>query len=316
MPTPMSKEGNDRPTWPALPYADWKAARDTLHMWAQIVGKVRLEQTPWQNHSWHVPLYVTARGLTTSTIPHGERIFEIEFDFLDHLLRINTGEGMTRTMPLAPRSVADFYRQFMAELAELGLPVRIRTRPNEVLDAIPFDQDEVHASYDPDAANRFWRILAQSERVFRQFRSGFVGKASPIHLFWGALDLASTRFSGKTAPSHPGGIPNCPDWVTREAYSHEVSSCGFWPGAEPMPEPVFYAYAYPEPPGFKAAPVRPAEARYDTAFGEFVLPYDAVRRAPAPDAALLEFLETTYAAAADLGKWDRAALERTPGRPR
>jgi hypothetical protein len=311
----MPVEGNDNPTWPELPYPDWKDAHDTLHMWTQIVGKVRMEQTPWQNHSWHVPLYVTARGLTTSTIPYGERIFEIEFDFIDHLLRINTGEGMTKTMRLEPRSVADFYREFMAELGELGLQVRIQTRPNELPDSIPFDQDQVHSSYDPAAANRFWRILAQSERVFRQFRSGFVGKASPIHLFWGAMDLATTRFSGARAPQHPGGIPNLADWVTREAYSHQVSSCGFWPGAEPMPYPVFYAYAYPEPPGFKSAAIRPAEASYNSTFGEFVLPYDAVRRAPSPDAALLEFLETTYAAAADLGKWDRAALERTPGRP-
>jgi hypothetical protein len=316
MSTSMAAGNGDGAAWPPLPYAEWQDTCRTLHLWTQIVGKVRMEQTPWQNHSWHVPLYLTARGLTTSTIPYGERVFEIEFDFIDHLLRIVTGEGKSRSMRLAPRSVASFYRQFFGEMDGLGLRTRIRPMPNEVVDAIPFDQDEVHGSYDAEYANRFWRVLAQTERVLRQFRSGFMGKASPIHLFWGSLDLASTRFSGATAPPHPGGVPNCPDWVTRDAYSHQVSSCGFWPGAEVMPEPVFYAYAYPEPPGYKTAPVRPAQARYEPAFGEFVLPYDAVRGAASPDAALLEFLDSTYTAAADLGKWNRAALERPPGPPR
>ncbi|MFL6672836.1 MAG: DUF5996 family protein [Massilia sp.] len=304
----------DNEVWPALPYAEWKDTRDTLHMWTQIVGKVRLVQTPWLNHSWHAPLYLTARGLTTSTIPHGTRVFAIDFDFVEHLLRIATGDGMSATLRLEPRSVADFYRAFFAELDKLGLPVRIHATPNEVVDAIPFEQDEQHASYDKAYANRFWRVLLQGERVLRQFRAGFIGKASPVHFFWGSFDLATTRFSGAEAPPHPGGAPNCPDWVMREAYSHEVSSCGFWPGAEVMPDPVFYSYSYPEAPGFRTAAVGPPDAKYEAAFGEFVLPYDAVRSARSPDAALLEFLESTYAAAADLGHWNRSALERNLAR--
>ena len=307
---PSSGNAAGSSAWPALPYSEWKETRDTLHLWCQIVGKIRLVQSPWINHSWHATFYLTARGITTSPIPYGARIFELEFDFIDHLLRISTNDGAARTMALKPRTVANFYEELFAHMADLGLPVRIHTTPNEILDAIPFEQDTVHASYDAEQANRFWQVLLQAQRVLREFRSGFIGKCSPVHLFWGALDLAVTRFSGAEAPQHPGGVPNCPDWVTREAYSHQVSSCGFWPGSDAMPYPVFYSYAYPEPPGFKTAPVRPHQALYEGTFGEFILPYEAMRQAPAPDEMLLEFLQSTYAAAADLGKWNRKALER------
>ena len=296
--------------WPTLPLAEWQDTYATLHMWTQIVGKVRLIQTPWVNHSWHVPLYVTTRGLTTSPIPHGTRTFEIAFDFVDHRLVVTTSDGTSRTLALAPRAVADFYRELMAALAELDVPVRIHAKPNEVDPAIPFAQDREHHAYDPEYANRFWRILVQTDRVMRTFRACFLGKCSPIHFFWGSFDLALTRFSGRTAPPHPGGVPNLPDWVAREAYSHEVSSCGFWPGGGPLPMPVFYAYAYPEPPGFAAARVRPAHASYNGDLHEFVLPYDAVRTAADPDEAQLAFLQSTYEAAADDAHWDRAALER------
>ncbi|MDB5919717.1 MAG: hypothetical protein JWR40_3951 [Massilia sp.] len=300
--------------WPALPYSEWKDTCATLHMWSQIVGKIRLVRSPWINHGWHATFYLTARGMTTSPIAFGHRVVGLEFDFIDHVLRINTNDGATRTMALEARPVADFYNELLAHMAGLGLPVHIHASPNEVLVAIPFAQDTVHACYDGEQANRFWRLLLQAERVFTQFRSRFIGKCSPVHLFWGALDLAVTRFSGAVAPPHPGGIPNCPDWVMREAYSHEVISCGFWPGNDAMPYPLFYAYAYPEPAGLKAASVRPANAFYDTTFGEFILPYEEVRMAPSPDDMLLEFLQSTYDAAADLGKWNRAALERH-GRP-
>ncbi len=303
------------PAWPDLPFEAWKQTYATLHMWTQIVGKIRLVQSPWLNHSWHVPLYVSARGLTSSSIPYGSRCFDIEFDFIDHRLRIRTSDGMTRSMALQPRSVADFHRELFAHLAELGLAVRINTTPNEIADALPFEQDHLHASYDGEYARRFWQILLQLDRVFKQFRSGFIGKSSPVHFFWGAFDLAVTRFSGAEAPAHPGGIPNCPDWVMREAYSHEVSSCGFWPGSDALPYPAFYAYAYPEPPGYSEAQVRPARAAYDNTLHEFILPYDAVRQASSPDTALLDFLQSTYEAAADLGKWPRAALERSSSFP-
>jgi len=283
-------------------------------MWTQIVGKIRLVRTPWINHSWHVTLYVTSRGLTTSPIPHGGRAFQIEFDFIDHRLLIQTSDGAVRTLALRPRSVADFYRELFATLAELGLAVTIHPMPNEVADAIPFDQDEQHASYDAEYANRCWRVLMQTDRVLKEFRSRFVGKCSPVHFFWGAFDLAVTRFSGRPAPAHPGGVPHFPDWVAREAYSHEVSSCGFWPGGGPLPQPVFYAYAYPEREGFSRAVVRPAGARYDTTLREFVLPYDDVRQAASPDEVLLEFVQTTHEAAANLARWDRAALERPSNR--
>ena len=297
--------------WPVLAHDEWRDTQATLHRWTQIVGKIRLVQTPWVNHSWHVPLYLTARGLTTTPMPHGSRTFEIAFDFIDHRLRIDTSDGRTETLELAPRAVADFYQDLFARLETLGLGVSIRTMPNEIPDALPLDQDRTHASYDAEQVTRFWHALARADQVLKVFRSRFIGKCSPVHFFWGSFDLAVTRFSGRRAPPHPGGIPNLPDWVAREAYSHEVSSCGFWPGGEAMPYPVFYSYAYPEPQGFKSASVGTVGARYDSAFGEFVLPYDDVRKSASGEAMLLEFLQSTYEAAADLGGWDRAALEQT-----
>jgi len=295
--------------WPALPFAEWKDTAITLHMWTQIVGKIRLTLTPWTNHSWHVTLYVTARGLTTSPIPHGSSTFEIRFDFIDHQLRILKSDGAGRTIELKPRSVAEFYRAVMKTLSDLSLPVTINTMPNEIADPVPFDQDEEHHSYDREYANRFWRVLVQSDRVFKEFRSCFCGKCSPVHFFWGSFDLAVTRFSGRPAPPHPGGIPHLPDAITREAYSQEVSSLGFWPGNAAMPTPVFYSYAYPEPPGFSEAKVRPDAAFYESKLREFILPYDAVRNAEQPDKALLDFAHSAYDAASQLGKWDRDALE-------
>ena len=307
MTTPAAQNSE---TWPPLPLEAWRDTYATLHRWIQIVGKIRLAQSPWVNHSWHVTLYVTATGLTTSAIPHGERTFQIDFDLVDHELIIRSSDGRAGGFALEPQSVASFYARLMAELARLELPVRIYPRPNEIPDPVRFDQDEVHCAYDRASANRYWRILVQSDRVFNVFRARFIGKCSAVHLFWGALDLAVTRFSGRSAPDHPGGIPNLPDWVTREAYSHEVASCGFWPGGGSIAYPVFYAYAYPAPAGFATAKVEPVEAFYSQDYGEFVLPYDVVRRSPSPDATLLEFLQTTYEAAADLGKWDRESLER------
>jgi hypothetical protein len=297
-------------SWPPLPYEEWKDTRATLHLWTQIVGKIRLVQTLWTNHSWHVVLYVTSRGLTTSPIPYGSRTFEIIFDFIDHELRIETGEGAVETLQLVPRTVADFYQEVFGRLRVLGIDISIRTMPSEIPDAIPFDVDREHGTYVAEHATRFWRALSQADRVLKDFRSRFVGKSSPVHFFWGGFDLAVTRFSGRRAPPHPGGVPNMPDWVAREAYSHEVISCGFWPGGEAMPQPTFYAYAYPEPEGFKTAPVGPAAAHYNAELGEFLLGYDEVRRAVSPDAALLEFVQSTYEAAADGAGWDRAALER------
>ncbi|HKT61122.1 MAG TPA: DUF5996 family protein [Gemmatimonadales bacterium] len=295
--------------WPPLPYAEWHDTQATLHLWTQIVGKIRLAQTPWTNHSWHVPLYVTSRGLTTSPIPYGERTFEIDFDFLQQVLRIQTSDGATETLALAPRTVADFYHELFQRLRALGLDVSIRTAPCEIPEAIPFETDREHGTYVAEQATRFWRVLVQADRLLKQFRARFAGKSSPVHFFWGSFDLAVTRFSGRRAPPHPGGVPNLPDWVVREAYSHEVSSCGFWPGGEIFPHPVFYAYAYPEPVGFKTAAVRPEGARYNDGLGEFVLPYEDVRRSSPPDGAVLEFLQSTYEAAAVLGGWDRSALE-------
>jgi hypothetical protein len=304
--------------WPALPYADWSDTCRTLHLWTQVVGKLRLAQTPWLNHSWQVPLYLTARGLTTGLIPHGERTLDIEFDFVDRQLRLRTDER-TADLALAPMPVADFYAEVMSQLERLGTPVAINPMPGEIADAIPFDQDTAPRAYDGDQAERFWRALLQADRVLKLFRTAFLGKASPTHFFWGSFDLAVTRFSGRPAPPHPGGIPHLPDAVAREAYSHEVSSAGFWPGGPGKEEAVFYSYAYPEPAGFRGASVSPAEARFDGDLGEFVLPYEAVRKAADPDATLLSFLASTYAAAADLAGWDRAALEcdyGQPGRPR
>jgi hypothetical protein len=275
-----------------------------------------MARTPWLNHSWHVTLYVSARGLTTSPIPDGERTFEIEFDFVDHVLRVRTSDGQARDLVLAPMSVADFYADLFRALAQLGIDVRIREMPSEIADAIPFSQDRVHASYDRDYANRFWRVLVRSHEVFSRFRTGFLGKASPVHFFWGSFDLAVTRFSGRRAPRHPGGVPNLPDAVAQEAYSQEVSSAGFWPGGGAIDYPAYYSYAYPAPDGFASARVRPAGAFYSRELGEFILPYGAVRTAPDPAETLMDFLQSTYAAAADLGKWDRAALECAIGAPR
>lgn len=302
--------GSASDVWPSLPLNAWADTYATLHLWMQIVGKVRLSQSPWLNHSWHVTLYPTARGLTTSYIPYGSRAFQIDFDFLDHRLNVEATDGGRAGFALEPQSVAAFYGRLMDAMASLDLHVRINRRPNEIPDVVPFDQDETHKSYDREYANRFWRILVQCDRVFTEFRARFIGKSSPVHVFWGGPDLAVTRFSGRRAPEHPGGIPNLPDRVTREAYSHEVSSCGFWPGGGPIPYPVFYSYAYPEPPGFAAAPVGPRAAFYTSDLREFILPYDAVRESARPDETLLEFLQTTYDAAANLGTWDRQSLER------
>jgi len=305
--------------WPELPYAAWRDTYATLHLWTQIVGKIRLVQTPWLNHSWHVTLYVTPRGLTTSPIPYGDRTFELQFDFLRHVLVISTDDGNICEVDLYPRTVADFHAAVMEALSELAIEVRIHEMPNEIPNAVPFTEDRVHGAYDTVFATRHWRVLVQVDRVFKTFRSSFIGKASPVHFFWGSFDLAVTRFSGRRAPLHQGGVPNLPDDVAREAYSHEVSSAGFWPGNPPIDYPAFYSYAYPEPPGFGSAAVRPAEAFYSKDLHEFVLPYDAVRTAADPDQTLLDFLLSTYEAAAIGFNWDRAALEcatGVPGRPR
>jgi hypothetical protein len=295
--------------WPALPVAEWEATRNTLHLWTQVVGKVRLARTPLVNHWWNVTLYVTARGLTTSLMPDGPgRGFQIDFDFQAHQLEIATTDGRRRVATLEPRSVADFYAEVVGRLDELGLATPIWQMPVEIEDAIPFPDDHDHASYDPDAVNRFWRSLVESDRVLRDFRSRFLGKASPVHFFWGAFDLAVTRFSGRTAPPHPGRAPNCGPHVMREAYSHEVSSCGYWPGGNL--EGTYYSYAYPEPAGFSGWPAIPDGARYDDGLGEFVLPYETVRTADDPDGLLLAFLHGTYEAAAESAGWDRVRLER------
>ncbi|HEX6319885.1 MAG TPA: DUF5996 family protein [Burkholderiales bacterium] len=291
--------------WPSLPFEAWKDTYATLHLWLQIVGKIPLAQSPWVNHQWHVALHVTARGLTTRPIPHGTRVFQLDFDFVDHRLLLHSSDGRSAALALEPRSVAAFYRELMALLESLDLPVRIGRMPNEVAQALPFDQDEIHDAYDAEYAHRFWQALVQADRVFKQFRARYRGKCSPVHFFWGSADLAVTRFSGRRAPEHPGGIPNLPDRVVREAYSDECSSCGFWPGGEHYPRAVFYSYAYPAPERFAAARVGPPAAHYSKELGEFVLPYDAVRESPAPDETLLEFLQSTYEAAADLGGWDR-----------
>jgi hypothetical protein len=304
----------DDARWPELPYAAWKDTCATLHLWTQIVGKIRLAQTPWLNHSWHVTLYLTARGLTTSPIPDGERAFQIDFDFVEHVLWIRTSDGHFRQLMLAPMPMAAFHRELFAALDSLDISVPISTMPCEIPDAVPFDQDCIHTAYDRDHANRFWRVLLSTHRVFSRFRTGFIGKASPVHFFWGSFDLAVTRFSGRRAPRHPGGVPHLPNAVAREAYSHEVSSAGFWPGGGgPVTDAAFYSYAYPAPAGFAEARVRPGQASFSKELGEFILPYDAMRSAPDPDAALMEFLQSTYDAAADLGHWDRAALECSLG---
>ena len=297
---------DDPGCWPALPLDDWKDTCAPLHMWAQIVGKVRLKLTPLVNHWWNVPLYVTARGLTTSRIPYGARAFELRFDFLAHQLVLETSEGTVRTLALKPRTVADFYRSCMEMLHAEGIDVTIWHMPVEVPDPIPFDQDTVHAAYDPVMVEKFWRILLSVDTVFQDFRSEFIGKASPVHFFWGSFDLAVTRFSGRKAPERPGA-----DVITREAYSHEVSSVGFWPGGGNVPGAAFYSYAAPAPSGFAEARVRPEAAKWDKGLGEFLLMYDDVRTSASPSRALLEFCRSTYQAAARFGQWDRGALERS-----
>lgn len=302
--------------WPELSTSAWRETYATLHLWTQIVGKIRLVRSPWLNHSWHIALYVTPRGLTTSPIPDGGRTFQIDFDFIEHVLRITTSDGNERQFALAGQSVATFYRTILEKLAELGIRLDIDDMPNELPEPTRFPLDTAHASYDSEAVRRFLQILISCDRVFKQFRTGFLGKASPVHFFWGSFDLAVTRFSGRTAPRHPGGVPHLPDTVAREAYSHEVSSAGFWPGSGAVDYPAFYSYAYPEPSGFRTAKVKPATAFFSGDLGEFVLPYDAVRSADDPDRALLDFLQSTYEAAAMAGKWDRDALECAQGTPR
>ena len=290
--------------WPALPLEAWEPTRATLHMWTQIVGKVRLALSPYVNHWWQVPLYVSARGLTTSPIPYVGETFEILFDFIGHDLLIQKSDGTAKTLRLAPRSVADFYAEVMAALHSMDIAVKIWTMPVEIPGPIPFDKDRTHASYDPDYANRFWRILVSADAILKEFRGRFIGKASPVHFFWGSFDLAVTRFSGRRAPEIPGA-----DLITREGYSHEVSSVGWWPGGGDILSPMFYSYAAPEPAGFKESPARPAKAFYSTQLSEFLLSYDDVRATADPRAALLDFCQSTYEAAANLAKWDRASLE-------
>jgi hypothetical protein len=301
----QGSDGKGR-AWPALNYPGWRDTAATLQLWAQIVGKVRLVLTPWLNHGWQVPLYINARGFGSSAIHTGGGMLEIDFDLVDHRLILRTPDEPGRGFALVAMSVASFYRRFMAELEAVGVHVTIDVVPNEVPAPIRFPEDEVHASYDAAAVHAFWRALVQADRVFRLFRTGFLGKASPVHLFWGAFDLAVTRFSGRSAPLHPGGIPGLPDEVTREAYSHEVSSAGFWPGSDAYPHAAFYSYAYPSPPGFAQAKIEPAEAVWSAEMGEWLLPYDVVRASADPDATLMRFLETTYRAAADLAAWDRS----------
>jgi hypothetical protein len=302
--------------WPDLPYAAWADTAATLQLWTQVVGKIRLTLAPWQNHSWHVALYVTARGLTTSPMPSRGGSLEIELDFVDHVLWLRLSDGSFRQLMLRPMMVAEFYADLFIALVELGVDISIRTMPCEIPNCIPFDRDSTHAAYDRDAANRFWRVLLAAHEVLGRFRTGFLGKASPVHFFWGSFDLAVTRFSGRRAPLHPGGVPHLPNAVAQEAYSHEVSSAGFWPGSPgPVEYPAFYSYAYPAPEGFAAAKVKPEAAFFSQELGEFILPYDAVRTARDPDAALMDFLQSTYEAAAKLAKWNRKALECALGEP-
>jgi len=301
--------------WPILTYETLGPTCETLQLWTQVVGKVRLAQTPWLNHSWHVPLYVTARGLSTSLIPHPGGAFDLEFDFVASALVLRTSTGAGASTPLEPQAVASFYNRVMAMLKSAGVPVAIDTMPSEIAECVAFSDDRAPRVYDPAVARDFWRALVQADHVFKLFRTGFLGKASPVHFFWGSFDLAVTRFSGRHAPPHPGGVPHLPDAVVREAYSHEVSSAGFWPGGGGIDYPAFYSYAYPEPPGFRDAAVLPAGAAFNATLGEFILPYEVVRAAADPQAALLAFLASTYAAAADAAVWDRGALECDLGQP-
>jgi hypothetical protein len=295
--------------WPELPYSAWRDTQVTLQLWTQIVGKIRLAQTPWLNHSWHVTLYVTSRGLTTSPVPHGDRTFEVEFDFLSSQLLISVSDGGSRKIALEPRTVADFYAAVTTALDELNIPVHIKEYPCEIAGATRFSEDRIHSAYDCKYAQRFWQVLVQVDRVFKQFRTGFVGKASPVHFFWGSFDLAVTRFSGRRAPTFTGKAPGLDASVMQEAYSHEVSSAGFWPGGNGIDYAAFYSYAYPTPAQFKNCPVKPQGAAFNATLGEFLLPYDTVREASDPDAALLSFLQSTYEAAAQSAQWERTQLE-------
>lgn len=294
--------------WPELRWPDWRETATTLHMWTQIIGKIRLALATPLNHWWHAALYITSRGLTASPMPYGNRVLQIDFDFLSHQLIFQTSDGMQEILALAPMSVADFYTQVMEKMDSLEMPVTIQAQPSEVPAPIPFASNHQQASYDASSATKFWKILLQSDRVITKFRSRFIGKVSPVHVFWGGFDLAHSRFSGRVAPKH-ASVPNISDHVVQTAYSHEVSSCGFWPGGPALPEPVFYAYAYPAPPGYSEAKVLPSEAYFHPTLGEFILPYEAVRIASDPDQVLLSFLQSTYEAAADLGKWNRSELE-------
>lgn len=305
----QSAQDGNWEAWPSLPIQKWEDTCHTLHMWTQIVGKIKLALAPHINHWWQIPLYVSSRGLTTSTLPYDTQKLTLEFNFIDHVLEIRTSSGVEENVKLAPRSVADFYEEVMAKLHEVGMPVQIFTQPVEIAEAIPFEEDDEHDSYDQEYVERFWRVLTQVDRVFTQFRGGFIGKASPVQFFWGSFDLAVTRFSGRPAPPHPGGIPNVADWVMREAYSHELSNAGFWPGGQGV-DALFYSYAYPEPEGYRQAAIAPEAACYHQDLSEFILPYEAVRQAEQPDEMLMEFLQSTYEAAAELGNWDRSALER------
>ncbi|WP_404790703.1 DUF5996 family protein [Altericista sp. CCNU0014] len=296
--------------FPSLPLSSWQDTYTVLHLWTQIVGKIRLALSPKINHWWQSTLYVTPRGLTTGTIPYQTRIFEIRFDFINSQLHIEASDGAIQKINLVTRSVAEFYHAVMAALKAIDIEVSIWTIPQEIVDPIPFDRDDRYFAYDPESARRFWQVLVQVDRIMTMFRADFIGKSSPVHFFWGSFDLAVTRFSGRAAPQHPGGVPGMADWVTREAYSHEVSSCGFWAGGGEVTDPIFYAYAYPEPDGFSTYPIQPTEAFYHTQMHEFILPYEAVRQATDPEAMLLKFLQSTYEAATSLGKWDRATLER------
>jgi hypothetical protein len=304
--------------WPELSFMAWRDTALTLQLWLQVVGKIRLALSPWLKHSWQVPFYVTARGLGTSLIPNGSEAIEIEFDFIGHRLTGRNSQGAVAQFPLRPMTVAEFFQGVLGMLHELGARPTINPLPSEVPEPIAFAEDRKHGSYDAEAVHRFWRVLLQADRLFKHFRTGFLGKASPVHLFWGGFDLAVTRFSGRPAPPHPGGIVGLSDRVTREAYSHEVSSAGFWPGSDQFPQAAFYSYAYPQPQGFERAAV-PHGAYFDTALGEFILPYDVVHNAADPDLMVMAFLQATYAAAASLGAWDRDGLEcglGTPNRPR
>lgn len=304
----MSEKKHEQDLWPPLPLAEWQDTCTTLHMWSQIIGKIRLALAPMVNHWWQITFYITSRGWTTSPIPYKTSVFQFDFDFIDHELHIRTAAGETRSLKLKPRSVADFYRETMEALRILGIEVRIWPVPVEVSERIPFEKDAKHAAYDAEYARRHWELLVQADRVLKLFRSRYLGKTSPVHFFWGAFDLAVTRFSGRRAPDHPG-VPNVSRSVMLEAYSHEVSSCGFWAGTG-LGEPAFYAYAYPEPAGYKDIPVQPAEAFYQQDWGEFFLPYEAIRKADFPEEKILSFLQTTYEGAANLARWDRASLER------